>query len=262
MIRCFVTVAGPYTLLPYFLRHYIRWGVEHFIFSAYAPDYARFGRILNVVADECKLGGAKFQIGFHETEKPMDWRDRGLRVAEIANSHGWLSDWTLYPDLDEFAEFHLPLRKYLDALPEKVKVVSGEWVDRIGPNGELVRIDPRKTLDEQFPLEGRLAKPLADSTTHVIVACRGVVPTRHHPDQEGCASRGYRIASKAVPVHHFRWNGAYRERMQQRLAHYRMIGMPNVPRMVRYMEYFNRHGRIQIEDPALKVQPVRCPLDI
>lgn len=256
MIRCFVTVAGPCTLLPYFLKHYIRIGVEHFIFSAYEPDYTRFGRILDVVINRCS-DKATFQLGFHETEKPMDWKDRGLRVAEIANNFSGPSDWTLYPDLDEFAQFRLPLRKYFDMLPKDVEVLSGEWVDRIGRNGELVKIDPNKTLDEQFPLEGRLAKPLADSTTHAIVACRKVVPTRHHPNQAGCTACGHKIAGNVVPIHHFRWNAVYRERMRRRLSHYRKLGMPNVPRMLRYVKYFNRHGRIRIEDPALKVKPVK-----
>lgn len=262
MIRCFVTVAGPYALLPFFLRHYILRGVEHFILSAYERNYTHFARILDIVMEECRRGRVTFQIGFHETNREMDWRHRGLEIAKIAHKHRWYDDWTLYPDLDEFARFPVSLREYFDALPSDVEVVQGKWLDRIATAGEFVPVRPRLTLDEQFPLQGHLVEPIAHATTRIIVACKGVIPTWHHPGSPKCPTANRVLNNNPVTVHHFRWQRHYLQRMRERLAHYKKLGRNNVPQIEMFVRYFEKHGRIPIEDKRFKICPVKCPLGI
>jgi len=261
MLRMFFTVAGPIKLLPYFLRYYIGGGVEHLVFSCYEPDTERYNLIRDIVDQHCQEGGATWETGFHDY-KPMDWESRGDRVARIVKRKGWLDDWVLYPDLDEFVRWpKKPIREYLDSLPDDQQVVQGQWVDRCTNTGRLIRINPSKSLDEQFPCRAKLSWNIGRTISHVVVACRGVAPSRHHPKQGTTAK--CKMNDKPIEVHHFKWNSVVARRIKARREYYKKLGMPNVPNLDHLVKYFQRNGgKINVRDRKLKVRVVKRPLGI
>lgn len=249
MIHCFVTIAGPYTLLPYFLKYYSRIGVERFVYNVYGPDLERYERIEQVFED-C---GVSYERGFWEREKRPTGRNRIVRICKLVNrrKRKFLSDWTFYPDLDEFAEFPGDnIREYVDSLPGPVRIVQGEWWDRVAGDGSLAEIVPGRPLEEQFPVTAKLAC-LFSPVTHVIVACKGSASPEHHPKIGRQAAR--RAFSDLIPVHHFKWNSGIKERLQERYKYYPAMKAPtaSIARVVKYLE---KHEKLPVEDGQIRLR--------
>lgn len=258
MIRCFVTVVGPYVLLPYFLRYYSRAGVDRFVFNAFEPDPERYDRIEQVFED-CDVS---YERGFWEREEIHNGRNRTRRVRKLVSdgNRKFLSDWTLYPDMDEFAEFPGGnIRKYVDSLPGAVRIVQGEWWDRITEDGSLAEIVPERALEEQFPVMAKLSCLFA-ATTHVIVACKGFVPPGHHPKVGRQAAK--RAFSDLIPVHHFKWNSVVADRTIKRSEHYTATEVPNAPKVAKLAEYLETHEKLPIDDVQSQLRDLGCVLGI
>lgn len=238
MIRCFVTVAGPYVLLPYFLKYYSRIGVEQFIVNAYERDPERYRRILDVVREHC----ASWQKGFWERKKPLHCRDRTVRLGRMAEARKFLGDWALYPDMDEFAEFPGgSIREYTRSLPPRVQVIQGRWWDRLASDGTLPAIDPEKPLEAQFPIMARLSDKFFKSNSQVIVACKDRKAESHHP-QWLIKAFGSRAFSELLNVHHFKWHSTMVEHLRGRRT-------PS-PGSVRYLD--EHDGQLPIHDKRLQ----------
>lgn len=260
MIRLFFTVAGPIKLLPHFLDHYTRLGVEQFVFCAYEPSAERYSNILTHVFDHCLQEGVLFEEGFWSRKRPMDWKHRALTIAEIVKKRGWLNDWTLYPDLDEFVrvpKLYGDLPRYFECLPAKVQVVEGVLRDRITATGRLSRVESDVPLDEQFPWTGGVTNMIAEKSNgpiKIIVACRGYIPTGHRLRTHAIE----RLKQRAKPliVDHFKWNSDCLAHMQKRQKHYEKIGMMNTAQSQRIVAYIVKHSRIKVEMPRLHCRPI------
>lgn len=248
MIRCFVTVAGPYALLPYFLKYYSRIGVKQFIVNAYESDPERYGRIIDAVRDQ----DVDWRMGFWEQKKPLNCRDRTVRLERMAKKRKLLGDWTLYPDMDEFAEFPGGnIQEYVRSLSPRVQVVRGRWWDRLAQGGGLPAIDPGKPLEEQFPLMARLSDKFFKSDSRVVVACKGRSAESHH-FQWLVRRYGVQRFSEVLNVHHFKWHSTVREHLRGR-----RIPPPGS------VIYLDKHGRLPIHDERLQChQPAKKVLDI
>lgn len=253
MIHCFVTVAGDYDLLPYFLRHYQKVGVDVFIFNAYEPDRSRYSKIQQVFDEFIRAHPhCQYEPGFWERDKPMDWADRTDRVYEMAKAHPeLLNDWCFYPDLDEFVQLpEFYIRDFARMRRPELQMIRGEWFDRLAEGGKLAAINPTKPLAPQYPLLCKVSHTLFHNVSHVVVACRGVAPENHHPDVP--AHEGYE-KSTVVPVHHFKWRAGLTESMLERAERYRKQGLSNARRLSGMAEYLQRHNKIDLNHPKVRV---------
>lgn len=260
MIRMFFTVAGPIKLLPHFLEHYTRIGVEQFIFCAYEPSAERYSHILAHVVHHCLQENVLFEKGFCFRKRLMDWKHRALTIAKMVEKRGWLNDWILYPDMDEFVrvpDLHGDLPRYFECLPAKVQVVEGVLRDRITATGKLARVRPGVPLDKQFPWTGDITTGVAERSVgpiKIIVACRGIAPTGHRLRTEAIKRLKQRV--KPLVVDHFKWNADCLEHMRKRQRHYEKIDMMNTAQSRRLVAYLAKHGRIRVESPRLHCRPV------
>lgn len=261
MIHCFVSVLGPYALLSYFLKYYSRVGVDHFIFNSYEADPDRYRRIKRVFAD-C---GVSYEVGFWERgKKDYPEAERFQRIADMVAGGGnrFLDDWTLYPDLDEFAEFPGgSIRAYTNTLPESVQIIHGQWWDRVTKDGELVKIDPARPLEDQFPVMARIARLfLPDPVTRVIVACKGLMLPAHHTNSAHRLSK--KMFSDLIPVHHFKWNSVVRDRLQERSIRYTKLQTKNAKSLGRTARYLQKHEKLPVNDPRVQGRLSKNRLEI
>jgi hypothetical protein len=107
----------------------------------------------------------------------------------------------------------LPLEEMLARLRDtEANVVLGELVDHVSPTGEIVPIDPTRSLPEQFPIPCRLTRDVLQGCTRKLMLCRGDVHPRtagfHHADSE-------RPAPFQGTVRHYKWHGDLLTRLQQ-----------------------------------------------
>ena len=65
---------------------------------------------------------------------------------------------------------------------EGATYVASRLVDRLALNGELITIDGRYSLDEQFPLKGYVTEKLLHGCVDKVALARGSVPVApgHH----------------------------------------------------------------------------------
>jgi len=86
-------------------------------------------------------------------------------------------DWMIPADLDEFIQFAEPIHDLIERMKEKkCNHVTGEFVDRLSPDGQLTEIDPQKNIWEQYPLEASVSADLVKCWCRKVVLLKGDVP--------------------------------------------------------------------------------------
>lgn len=251
MIICVLTVAGPTKLLPHFIKHYSGLGVDLFVYNIYGQgDEDRLFEVGGEIEDLCLEYGSICQAGFFEAVKPMNWRDRALRVGRMIRDRNYRRFWTLYPDLDEF--LHLPpgetLTTTLDGLADGTNMLLGYWRDRFTETGELAEIPSvDKPLNEVFPWVADVSTTLVGTPDRVVVACKDVIPWAHHPEAQWM-SKNYKRFPKLFPVDHYKWNADLLPHLRARYEHYSTINMPNTHQSKTVLDHLEYHGKVMFRD--------------
>lgn len=240
LITC-VGVEHDLELLPHFLRHYLRLGVEpgriRAILNASDPTHPALVDARRILAEHGAPPGEDWIAPY--TSDGMWAKRREVQAREAAPD-----DWVLSADVDEFHEYPEPLADFLRRCARMgVDCAQGPFIDRLAPGGALA--DVRRTPDiwSQFPLMADVIWSLGRSGashnrfgTVKLMAMRGrVAPGRggHGPVPEGGpiehlfgaplgefplierpAFRG-RIPLR---VHHFHWTAKLPARLRRRVA--------------------------------------------
>lgn len=228
-----VSIYRDCTLLPHFLTHCRRLGVDRVLGIVYeagddmtrrvAAAAAPFGNyFLSAVASN-----AKFDCLTNIAQ------ENALRSA---------GRWYFRADLDEFPVADLSdLARRADALG--LRAVQGQMVDRVAADGSLPAIDPARPLGDQFPLKGRITGPLLGACDVKVFLVKGDTPL----GMGGHHQRGGTPMRSEAEVHHFKWSAGVIDRLRERIAHYQRIGMSHWAESAKFLAHYDANGRIDTE---------------
>ena len=215
-----VTVCGHNTTMLYHMIKHYEPIVDNFFVIIYShhrydPVIERARNILD------KFNLKPFKI---VEEKPFNWE----RVTYHYNETTSLKpdDWWIVADDDELQIYSKPITDIVDECEELGnEFVTGGFIDRIGDNGEFVKIDIDSNVWNEMPIGGFFRYPLSKAEANKVTLLKGkhnVVPGQHFIDfADGTTSWGkshplrYPTQKNFTQVHHFKWDITVKQRLKQ-----------------------------------------------
>lgn len=244
-----LTVVGAHAeVLPFFVEHYRRLGIESFLLNVHlsSEDDPVRERVRGVAGDfGCPIA----------SEVVGDWfqvMEEGFRHARQLHP----DDWFVVADEDE-------LQTYRDDLPSLLAWcerhgydhVTGAFVDRVSADGSLPEIDRARPIEEQFPLGAFLTYPLVGGDPRKVVAAKGRVPLAVG-QHIALAGEPCPIEDQFVQVHHFKWTAGLVERLRHRARYLREADRSHWVESERFVDYLEaRGGRIDLSDERFLAAP-------
>jgi hypothetical protein len=245
-----VTIGSDYTLLRKFLKYYTNLGINKFLPILNTPDTTP-----QVILQEHGINISDIWIEpFSEQAKQYHEREVILRYCTD-------NDWVVYADLDEFQQYPMELKNHIRYCEENnIDFLEGKLIDRVSSTGKLREIISHRTLEEQFPLKGYITKNLLKAWDKKIVIARGklIVGGGHHVflDRATYKPLSYKSIlnehSYGIEVHHFKWDDKLLNRMQSYLNLRDKSLFFWKKEIVRFMNHYYKHSRINIEDKRFK----------
>lgn len=240
-------------LIPHFLRHYRDLGIpaERFLLVL---NTARFRirpmRAARAAVAQAGVPGAVIWRGPYTSEVKQ------AKVRALLDRHVAPEDWIVHADADEFQEYPAPLPEFLRSVEaEGANVVSGVLLDRLAEDGRLRAVAPSPSPFEQFPVVGRVGPRVLALTTddggdkRKLMAYRGNLRANR-----GSGDIAEEMAADARPsrregvIHHFKWTDDVLDRLRRRVRTYRRKGYGWWTQSQRFLDYYEEHGRIRLED--------------
>src|SRR5262245_45269444 len=182
-------------LLPHFLEHYSRIGVDLFVCGLHGQSRDEARRLLSrhpfkVVAD--------FGTQPYAEELTQQW----TKLAnEARRQHALPGEWSLYADVDEFHEYP---PGFLASLDPRVNAVIGWWVERLATSdGQLLPCLPGPNIGQQFPFA---TQKIFCGLSQKVMAVRADLDLMDGYHQVVGGSDQPVFAADPLRVHHFRWN--------------------------------------------------------
>lgn len=264
-IYALTTVYEGLELLPHFLDHYTRLGVDEILVAVgyrHDEDFLS-GRhtarnILPQAISMCR--------GFPARAYPFTYDQYSVRLnaplrrAIKAEAGVQPDDWCLHADLDEFYTFPAPLRDIIRMMEVKNDWALAGWIiDRVAHDGSLPAIKPTPSIGEQFPIGCDLTGRLLRANVRKIMLCRGRVRVNgSHDNTENAYFDRVPIGKKGDYIaHHFKWNASLEKRLRTRIAE---SGIGEVYRREcnDLISYWEKHGRLPVDDPAYGGREMGC----
>ncbi len=248
-----VSVYDNPVLLPHFLAHYARLGVERVVVAFRTPEpdaaFAEAVRRAQPFAAEVIW---RRSDRFADSDKAAVEREL-LAAAGLADD-----DYVMHLDLDEFQEYPAPLADVVRAMNAHDDWALRGWIaDRVAADGSLAAVAPEPAIGEQFPLVCDLTERVLRGWTQKIVLCRYRVELQGGVRHDTCNAYYERVPlgrPDEYRVHHFKWTHGLDRRLAARLKS-AAIGSSYRAECERFLDHYRRHGRLDLSDPALNVRP-------
>lgn len=218
-MKLICNIHNDISLLPHFLQHYNKFGVDEFILGIWQGEK---NLIWNEICD--KYGNFRihlvksYDVQLDGVEEWHFWeRCRETLIPE--------KEWYLVTDLDEFYNFSDYKNVYSlieDMEKEGAVYSSNDLVDRTTLDGTIpLSIDPLIPIWEQFPkntdITGRL---LGGCPVKVILAKQHVATHAGHHDVDPIHIQ----FSKKGIVFHYKWFGELLKKEEIKYEHYKSLG--------------------------------------
>jgi hypothetical protein len=206
-----VLMDGEFGLLPHWVAHYRRLGVDRIIVAANTAGVPADGPWPEPADDL-----------FLHRFAALDWSDFD-QVKDAAEEAAMDAagvrpeDWTLRVDLDEFHEYPGPLRALLDELSDET--LGGRLLDRVALSRQFEPLRPTPSVFAQYPLAGDVTASYGGHPAK-IMACRRRVALLH--GRHGTA-QALTVAWLGT-VHHFKYRGEGVARVRDRIGHFNAKG--------------------------------------
>ncbi|WP_416397977.1 hypothetical protein [Allohahella sp. A8] len=276
MIRLLTCIGVELELvhLPHFLRHYLDLGILpgniHILLNTTDAASPRLATAKEILAT---FGVSDVREWIGDYTSDVMWQQRRSLQLDVVRP----GDWVLNADVDEHHHYPAPLTEICSYCQRKdFNSVQGVLVDRLAENGELIEVDSRPELSQQFPVEAEVQLALigcgkhhgVDSTTKLMLHSYNVLPGRggHNPWRDGEAGRflvGARLAtfpqtsspafrfSYPFRVDHYKWTSTRKATYERRMATPGVspAGLEEGGKLTRYLD---THGRIRPEDVAVR----------
>jgi tetratricopeptide (TPR) repeat protein len=245
--KCFAVVSirnGGVELLPHWLEHYTRLGVDEILLGIF-DDLAADAMVeIENCAARWKFRRFAQHWGGQTEPETYSQRETGCRRAGARPG-----TWILHTDLDEFHQYPAPLKEVTaESARRHIKAVCGRFVDRVAADGSLPPIRPHPSLWEQFPVGCNLTEGILKGLGEKVMMARFsvFVESGHHvaPLERADPALIGRVA-------HFKWHSGLLERMRWglRQENASVEWKVDTRRFLAWLE--SNGGKINLSDPAL-----------
>ena len=238
MIVAVVGIAHGHELLPYYLDHYRRLGVERFVVAC-SPELQR------TLAWGPDAEPVDLPHGFQRS------RLVGMIEEELRVRYARADDWLIPADLDELNGYPASMPDLVAQMErEGATHVEGPLADRLAPDGVLAELRPfedGQSIWDQYPLEATVGARLAGSRVDKVLLSRGDLGwgVGHHQLRD---APGLKPFSRRGAAYHFKWRADLGRNLAWRVENEARARAPWTAESVRLREYLDAHGRIRLED--------------
>jgi hypothetical protein len=233
--------------LPQFVQHYQKLGVQRFwITIHFDPSVARE----TVSSAMRRARGFLTKEGITYLNKlvcPFD--AMALRAnhdsvqAEVA-AH---TDWIVWADIDEFQVYPMKLSKCIrESKNIGATVISGEFIDRVAPDGRLIHFNPKVPIWKQFPIGCDITKRILIGQTNKVVCSQAHIKIKHANHDPVRGQGGISWLPHLAAVHHFKWDITVVERLKPRLRSSWKRRCPWWVQSKRFMDHLREFKKINL----------------
>lgn len=214
-----VTVTGHNTvMLPHMLSHY-----KEIVDNIYVVVYLQTedDPVLQQVED---LGITPHKVVI---EEKFNWNKVTDLYNEVKSEKP--EEWWIVADDDELQVYPSPPKELIKECEENGwEFITGGFLDRIGIDGTLPKINKDSNVWEEFPLAGFFRYPISKACPNKVCLMKGnikVTPGQHYVQLEkGRNTWGYEglqhpkrypVDKGFIQVHHFKWDNTVIERLKE-----------------------------------------------
>jgi hypothetical protein len=239
-------------LLPHFLSHYTRLGVDHTFVAVRSPLRDDFYAMAVAAAQPFPA-----TVFWYACERFAD-SDKADTEQLILQQNGVQpDDYVMHLDLDEFQEYPASLAAIVGSMNDNDDWALRGWiVDRVAEGGVLAPILAAPSIGEQFPIGCALTETLLRAWTQKIVLCRCRVQLQGGVRHDTCNARYDRVPvgrSEQYLVHHFKWVRGLDQRIELRLQG-ASISPKYADECRQFLDYFRARRLIDLLDPRLRAR--------
>ncbi|ELR13852.1 uncharacterized protein ACA1_077060 [Acanthamoeba castellanii str. Neff] len=139
------------------------------------------------------------------------------------------SSWLIETDDDELIEFPKPVLEFLTEVEDLgYTVVQGGMVDHIAADCRLPRAQANTSLWEQYPCMSDITKTILKAVTRKRPIHKGNLFTgggQHEIRDANNRETSFKETPMILPLHHFKWREGCLEKLQERAALYKKMGI-------------------------------------
>lgn len=219
MIRLVTVIGHGVELLPHFIKHYIT-QVDEINIVVYESDATPN---LKSEVESLILEYENVKVVKNIKDRVFDWEKVTQLYNLITNKHP--NGWWVVADIDEFQVYEFGIHNTVfDCERNGWNLVRGGFIDRIGPDGEMVEIQDDVSIWEQFPNAGFFRYPMSNANPNKICLMKGYVELtngQHYAKIDGHTTwkwQGWNHPlinpHNTVQVHHFKWDKTAGERVR------------------------------------------------
>jgi len=243
-ITLFIPFGRDIKLLKYNLDYYTGMGIRRILLSVHIRSEWEKGF----------LDAVKKIIAPYPAEIAEIYRDAHnaskTRYENVISKHCRNDDWVIVADLDEFYEYSMPLADVIKFCKvNNYDYVKGEFLDRIGPMGELATI--QGNIWDTYPVGLRLTKMAKVCVDKIVLARASIRLTGGH--HNAITGTGCPIDDCSAIVHHFKWDSTCVERIKYMNGMQKKANFPWAVDSERTLQYLESNGgKIPIDDTGLE----------
>jgi Glycosyl transferase family 2 len=239
-------------LLPHFVAHYERLGVDRILIVVRTPERGALW------AQACAATAARrAEASWFPCDRFSDGDKAAVERTVLLAAGMAPDDFVMHLDLDEFHEYPAPLREIVALLSRhRHWAVRGGMVDRVAAGGVLAPVRPESDLGTQFPIGCDLTGGLLGAWTQKIMLCRGRTELKgglNHDTRNAVYDRVPLGCAADYVVHHFKWTAGVDARLRARLDE-ALVGPEYRRECARFLESYGTAGKIDLNDPALRAR--------
>jgi hypothetical protein len=247
-VTAIASVYDNLEIIPHWLDHYSRLGVNHIVLSVRSRDLLQQAEVFALPFPIAAVHYAPASF-FEDSDKA------GIEMNLLNECCPDPDEYVMHLDLDEFQEYPAPLPEIIDLMNEAHDWALRGWiVDRVTADGKLAPIRPEPTIFDQFPICCDISECVLGAWSQKIMLCRRRVRLRGgvRHDTENAYYDRVPIQGQYI-VHHFKWIAGLPSRLEKRLGE---AGTSNKYKHEcrLFLEHYQANGdRIGLADP--RVQP-------
>lgn len=256
-IFALTTVYGGLDLLPHFLEHYTKLGVDEILVAVgirtgNQPEENITSKVFKICRDY-PTRMFPFSYDKYSCQNNLEWR-KNMKVEAGVKP----DDWCLHADLDEFYTFPAALSDVIREMEAANDwAVRGFILDRVARDGSLPPIEKETSIWDQFPIGCHITGPFLHANTQKIMLCRGKVWVNGpHDDTKGAYNTRIPVGdAKDYIAHHFRWNANLLKQIDSRLEE-NNVGPKYNSELKAFRTHWNEYHRLPIDLPKVKAKEV------
>lgn len=233
-MKLFVSIFDDASLLPHFLRHYVRFGITEFHVAV--PE--------DLAAEVRRTSAGYAVLQYNDFEVAETVCGGISAVTQMREAAQGADEWIVIVDLDEFVEFGMNVHRIVEDMEaERANIARGIMYDRFAEDGQPKPFDENSDLPSLYPVRARFIKNVMNGFDIKGVLLKGHLRGRgaHH------VFYNEKRYSKVFEISHYKWNDPSLKRIKQAYEMSGAAGLDWSEQYKKVLDHYTTHGRFAWE---------------